>query len=133
MPLQFWVRGCKGCRGEVGALESSVLAVGAGRGYRGAGELDADGAFAGLWVIGFFAEPDEAADLGGVGVAGGHDVVVDFVVVEGFERAVAVGCVTILLFLVSEFLGITMEHRGVKLNDNSGGWLSQMQCSRLYE
>lgn len=58
---------------------------------KGGTHTNADGPLAGLGVVGMRIEPDEVGDPVCVAVAGDYDGVVDLVVVEGGEGAVAVG------------------------------------------
>lgn len=87
-------------REEGRAGEGRERGRGRGRGRGGSGKggthTNADGPLAGLGVVGMRIEPDEVGDPVCVAVAGDDDGVVDVVVVEGSEGAVAVGLVAVL-------------------------------------
>jgi len=76
--------------GEVGKRGERVGGGGGGT------HTNADGTPARFRVIGMRIEPDKVGDPVCVGVAGDDDGVVDLVIVEGGEGAVAVGLVAVL-------------------------------------
>lgn len=100
LPLQLGIGVHEPRAAEIGHEHADVLSEWARAGHRGAGELHPYGSRARVGIVRMRVEPHEVADPVRVRVTGEEDRVVDLVVVQVLQGAVAVGDIAVPLIVV---------------------------------